>query len=466
MIHKEYLIAYDERGIYMEDYYSCMAAISHRWKQYSPNDIYKFALHDFVSHFDLLNSLMCKEKETEWRALPLDSNELKWHLVHQEFYEMLTLVRKEMDELFRLTRYYELDADEYKLEEHTDYNVYSKYKMEPPHATLEWRSRYHKEWRKEGIIYSGDNRPLWADPMDKSTLINKIQDTANALYSYAIHAHCMIEASCKMVHEKIRPVLLLSEQWQTLIHNVFIQYVKDNGNVIEKALQNSVESHISAIEEPTPEKWMLVYEEELKELQVALDDAVKYKLNPKINTWVLKDFTSPKEIYLPDAANIVKQLMDRFSDEIKNGDHDGSYHQTFMKDLNELFRAIHRMNLIKCHMRPDLMTEYVKYQKNNPGETSSQTVLEESVQNNEQATSGYEISAEGRVKNESDTGNKTKLCIVLNKAQCDKLEAAEKEGVIMYNSTRKGYDIGYQSSKALVAYLCGRLFCGDSTAHP
>lgn len=55
------------------------------------------------------------------------------------------------------------------------------------------------------------------------------------------------------------------------------------------------------------------------------------------------------------------------------------------------------------------------------------------------------------------------LCVTLNSSQRQMLDAAEQNGIIVYNRARKGYDTGHQSSNALVAYLCGRLFCGDRT---
>lgn len=63
----------------------------------------------------------------------------------------------------------------------------------------------------------------------------------------------------------------------------------------------------------------------------------------------------------------------------------------------------------------------------------------------------------------AESDKEHELCIVLNKDQRAKLLAAEAEGIISYNSKRKGYDTGRQSSNALVAYLCGRLFCSDNT---
>lgn len=55
------------------------------------------------------------------------------------------------------------------------------------------------------------------------------------------------------------------------------------------------------------------------------------------------------------------------------------------------------------------------------------------------------------------------LCVQLNSSQRNVLDKAEKAGIIAYNAERQGYDKGKQSSKALVAYLCGRIFCGDYT---
>lgn len=55
------------------------------------------------------------------------------------------------------------------------------------------------------------------------------------------------------------------------------------------------------------------------------------------------------------------------------------------------------------------------------------------------------------------------LCVAINSAQRKKLEAAEEMGIIIYNRARKGYDKGTLASQALVAYLCGIVFCGDYT---
>lgn len=53
------------------------------------------------------------------------------------------------------------------------------------------------------------------------------------------------------------------------------------------------------------------------------------------------------------------------------------------------------------------------------------------------------------------------LCVALNNRQREILRRAKKEGIIQYNADRKGYDKGETSSQVLVAYLCGKLFCGD-----
>lgn len=55
------------------------------------------------------------------------------------------------------------------------------------------------------------------------------------------------------------------------------------------------------------------------------------------------------------------------------------------------------------------------------------------------------------------------LCVALNQRQRQLLEAAERGGIICYNRAREGYDKGALASQALVAYLCGKIFCGDYT---
>jgi len=56
------------------------------------------------------------------------------------------------------------------------------------------------------------------------------------------------------------------------------------------------------------------------------------------------------------------------------------------------------------------------------------------------------------------------LCVAVNSHQRLLLDKAEEAGIIVYNSDNKGYDVGEGNSQALVAYLCGRVFCQDSTA--
>lgn len=69
------------------------------------------------------------------------------------------------------------------------------------------------------------------------------------------------------------------------------------------------------------------------------------------------------------------------------------------------------------------------------------------------------------VKNEDDKDiilkDEKELCISLNRSQRQMFDKAEEEGIIKYNAERKGYDKGERSSNVLIAYLCGKLFCGD-----
>lgn len=53
------------------------------------------------------------------------------------------------------------------------------------------------------------------------------------------------------------------------------------------------------------------------------------------------------------------------------------------------------------------------------------------------------------------------LCVAIRSNQRQILDAAESAGIIVYNRDRQGYDKGQFASHSLVAYLCGRLFCGD-----
>lgn len=55
------------------------------------------------------------------------------------------------------------------------------------------------------------------------------------------------------------------------------------------------------------------------------------------------------------------------------------------------------------------------------------------------------------------------LCVALNSRQKQVLIKAELSGIIVYNEGRKGYDVAKKATKALVSYLCGKLFCGDYT---
>ena len=65
------------------------------------------------------------------------------------------------------------------------------------------------------------------------------------------------------------------------------------------------------------------------------------------------------------------------------------------------------------------------------------------------------------VEDGSDKAVDHKLCIELSLKQRIQLQQAERAGIIIYKCSRVGYDVAPQSSKRLVAYLCGRMFCGD-----
>lgn len=66
-------------------------------------------------------------------------------------------------------------------------------------------------------------------------------------------------------------------------------------------------------------------------------------------------------------------------------------------------------------------------------------------------------------ENPSSSNAEDRLCVALNSHHREVLYHAEQQGIIRYIASRKGYERGETSSNALVAYLCGRLFCGDST---
>lgn len=72
--------------------------------------------------------------------------------------------------------------------------------------------------------------------------------------------------------------------------------------------------------------------------------------------------------------------------------------------------------------------------------------------------------ANNKSEDEEETGKDHELCITLNSKQQAKLKAAEEEGIIKYNPTQQGYNVGDQSSNVLVAYLCGKMFCRDYTS--
>lgn len=68
---------------------------------------------------------------------------------------------------------------------------------------------------------------------------------------------------------------------------------------------------------------------------------------------------------------------------------------------------------------------------------------------------------ESEKQNEEKSETEKPLCVAINSGQRQKLDAADEIGIIAYNRDRQGYDKGKFASQALVAYLCGKLFCGD-----
>lgn len=69
---------------------------------------------------------------------------------------------------------------------------------------------------------------------------------------------------------------------------------------------------------------------------------------------------------------------------------------------------------------------------------------------------------EGEVEKVGDeTPKLPELCVKISEEEHKMLIKAAEAGLLKYNSERKGYDKGSENiSKRLVAYLCGRLFCG------
>ena len=80
-----------------------------------------------------------------------------------------------------------------------------------------------------------------------------------------------------------------------------------------------------------------------------------------------------------------------------------------------------------------------------------------------QVVEAEEVAGAANNKPEDETGKDHELCFQFNSTQQAKLKAAEEEGIIKYNPKRKGYVVGDQSSNVLVAYLGGKMFCGDYT---
>lgn len=115
--------------------------------------------------------------------------------------------------------------------------------------------------------------------------------------------------------------------------------------------------------------------------------------------------------------------------------------------------------------------DFTEEQPADEGQQTAQTRAKSTEQSSAEASRLGERLHENKrvnsnlcVSDDEAPSKENKLCIALNKHQREILNAAVKEGIIVYNPERKGYDTGHQSSNVLVAYLCGRLSCGDYTS--
>lgn len=96
--------------------------------------------------------------------------------------------------------------------------------------------------------------------------------------------------------------------------------------------------------------------------------------------------------------------------------------------------------------------------------------VEYEVNNVEEGGIGIQIVNGGEITNQKKTKSASPdyeeqtdkpLCIALNSYQKDIFDKAEAANIIRYNKERGGYDVAAQSTNNLVAYLCGRIYCGD-----
>lgn len=110
----------------------------------------------------------------------------------------------------------------------------------------------------------------------------------------------------------------------------------------------------------------------------------------------------------------------------------------------------HSLSLVtlKLHTVAMLMLEYIE-------QHSQEACLPQQGDN--------EANVRSSLPQSENTTQNRPLSVAIQTSQRRQLEAAERLGIIAYNHTRQGYDKGKLASQALVAYLCGRVFCGDYT---
>lgn len=137
-----------------------------------------------------------------------------------------------------------------------------------------------------------------------------------------------------------------------------------------------------------------------------------------------------------------EELMDKLKEPLQH-----EFSRAFPIDCDEVEKSFANRLFYGRYSRTDLYAIYCHI-----------ALIEHLQENNKCVEDNLHVSHDEVSHEENE------LCIALNKYQREILNSAERENIIKYNPERKGYDTGHQSSKVLVAYLCGRLSCGDYTS--
>lgn len=144
------------------------------------------------------------------------------------------------------------------------------------------------------------------------------------------------------------------------------------------------------------------------------------------------------------------RLPNMWWNEIDRGNF-GNYHSlSATNNTSKREQTKEEIKLSKCR-NDKVLTGVPSPQLNKPNNESLENGSSNNTDKNECAT---DITPENVEK---------PLIIQINTKQRNILEKAEKSNIIKYNAERKGYDNGEHTSNVLVAYLCGRIFCGDYT---